>query len=77
MSDEDFEVVLINQCRDTSMPITFSNSKNGPVDIEIIVEDDSCLLKKKLKCIKIYLSIFYNFFLKHFSFALIAIMSNK
>ena len=46
MSDEDFEVILINQCRGTSMPITFSNSKNGPVDIEIIVEDDSCLLKK-------------------------------
>ena len=46
MSDEDFEVVLINQCRGTSMPITFSNSKNGPVNIEITVEDDSCLLKK-------------------------------
>ena len=52
MSDEDFEVVLINQSRRTSMPISFSNSKNGPVDIEIIVEDSSCLLKKKLKCAK-------------------------
>ena len=47
MSDEDFEVVLINQSRRTSMPITFSNSKNGPVDIEIIVEDSSCLFLKK------------------------------
>ena len=47
MSDEDFKVILINQYRGTSMPITFSNSKNGPVDIEIIVEDDSCLFKKK------------------------------
>ena len=46
VSNEDFEVILINQYRGTSMPITFSNSKNGPVDIEIIVEDDSCLLKK-------------------------------
>ena len=47
MSDEDFEVVLINQSRRTSMPITFLNSKNGPVDIEIIVEDSSYLFKKK------------------------------
>ena len=47
MSDEDFEVVLINQSRRTSMSITFLNSKNGPVDIEIIVEDSSCLFKKK------------------------------
>ena len=66
MSDEDFEVVLINQSRRTSMPITFLNSKNGPVDIEIIVEDSSCLLKKKIKMCKKLKSIcpfFVNFFL--------------
>ena len=28
------------------MPITVSNCKNGPVDIEIIVEDDFCFVKK-------------------------------
>ena len=69
MSDEDFEVVLINQSRRTSMPITFSNSKNGPVDIEIIVEDSSCLLKKNknVQKIKIYLSIFHKFVLVKFS----------
>ena len=70
MSDEDFEVVLINQSRRTSMPITFLNSKNGPVDIEIIVEDSSCLFLKKNKNvqkIKIYLSIFHKFFLVKFS----------
>ena len=69
MSDEDFEVVLINQSRRTSMPITFSNSKNGPVDIEIIVEDSSCLFKKNqnVQKIKIYLSIFCKVFLVKFS----------
>ena len=57
MTDEDFEVILLNQYRGTSMPITFSNSKNGPVDIEIIVEDDSCLFKK----LKMYKNLFVHF----------------
>ena len=46
-SEEEFEILFINNQRGTYIPINFSNSKNGPVDIELIVEGDDCLFGEK------------------------------
>ena len=46
-SEEDFEIFLVNKLRGTGIPINVSNPKNGPVDIQIVLENDDCVLKEK------------------------------
>ena len=43
-SAEDVNFLLVNKSRGTYMPINISNSNVRPVDIEIVVEDDDCVL---------------------------------